>query len=173
MKRRQFLATAGALGALAVGGVAVRRATMQPPSLSAVVAELQSMRGKSLTATGAWSPYRVFSHLAQSVDLSITGYPSMKSSAFRHTAGRAVFFAFSTAGAMRHDLSAPIPGAPALPEDGPADAAIDELLAALARFERSPATLKPHFLYGVLSPEDYRIAHVMHVYNHLREIEYA
>ncbi len=170
MKRRAFLLSAASVAGLAAGGVWLRRATMAPPSLAALVDDLNSLRGAPVTSTGAWSPFRIFAHLAQSVDYSITGYPQMRSPTFRKTAGRAVFLAFSTAGAMRHDLAAPIPGAPDLPADGPAERGIDTLLEALERFEAHDGPLQPHFAYGALSRDDYRDAHILHVRNHLDEI---
>ncbi len=173
MKRRAFLLGAASVAALGAGAVWLRRSTMTPLSLSALVEDLNGLRGKPVTSTGAWSPFRVFAHLAQSIDYSLSGYPHMKSPAFRRTAGRAVFFAFSTAGAMRHDLAAPIPGAPELPADGPTDTGIDTLLASLERFEAHDGPLEPHFAYGDLSRDDYRDAHILHVRNHLQEIAVA
>ena len=31
--------------------------------------------------------------------------------------------------------------------------------------------LAPHFAYGELTKEQYRVAHILHVYNHLEEIK--
>ena len=151
MKRRRFLLVSGTLVAgVATGAVLYRRTTLAAPSLAALVGDLEALRGQKLISTGAWSPFKVFTHLAQSIDYSMTGYPQMKSPVFQNTAGRLAFFAFSTAGAMTHDLAAPIPGAPAIPEDGPTAESIGRVLAALDNFERYRGTLRPHFAYGGL-----------------------
>ncbi|MGB5492035.1 MAG: DUF1569 domain-containing protein [Woeseiaceae bacterium] len=174
MNRRGFLALSGAAAAgLVAGAVTVRRATLPAPSLEILIDDLNTMRGKNLAAAGTWSPFTVFSHLTQSVDYSLTGFPEMKSTAFRQTLGGAAFFAFSTAGAMRHDLAAPIPGAPALAEDGPTIEAIDRLVASLVRFEEYTGALQPHFAYGELGRDEYRAAHIFHVRNHFDEITIA
>ncbi len=171
MNRRGFLALSGAAAAgLVAGAVLVRRATLPVPSLEILIDDLTTLRARHLTATGAWSPFKIFTHLAQSIDYSITGYPEMKSTAFRQTLGRAAFFAFSTAGAMRHDLAAPIPGAPVLVEDGPTVDAIDLLIESLVRFEAYSGALQPHFAYGELAQDEYRAAHIFHVRNHFNEI---
>lgn len=171
MNRRGFLALSGTAAAgLVAGAVMVRRATLPQPSLEILIDELNTMRGRNLAAAGAWSPFKIFSHLSQSVDYSLSGFPEMQSTAFRQTLGRAAFFAFSTAGAMRHDLAAPIPGAPALAEDGPTIKAIDRLIESLVRFDDYTGTLQPHFAYGELDRNEYRAAHIFHVRNHFGEI---
>lgn len=171
MKRRRFLLASGAVAAgLATGAVLYRRTSMTAPSLAALVEDLVALQSERLISTGAWSPFKVFAHLAQSIDFSMTGYPQMKSPVFQHTAGRLAFFAFSTAGAMTHDLAAPIPGAPVIPENGQTAESIDRLLASLDNFERYQGTLRPHFAYGELARDDYLAAHVLHVRNHLDEI---
>ena len=174
MNRRGFLALSGTAAAgLVAGAVMVRRATLPAPSLEVLIDELHAMRGKNLATAGVWSPFRIFSHLSQSVDYSLTGFPEMESTAFRQTLGRAAFFAFSTAGAMRHDLAAPIPGAPALAEDGPTINAIDRLIASLVRFADYTGALRPHFAYGELDRNEYLAAHILHVRNHFDEITIA
>lgn len=174
MNRRGFLALSGTAAAgLVAGAVMVRRATLPAPSLEILIDELYMMRGKNLATAGAWSPFKIFSHLSQSVDYSLTGFPEMESTAFRQTLGRAAFFAFSTAGAMRHDLAAPIPGAPTLAEDGPTINAIDRLIASLVRFEDYTGALRPHFAYGELDRNEYLAAHIFHVRNHFDEITIA
>lgn len=171
MKRRRFIALSGAAAAgLVAGGVALRRASLPTPELGKLIEQLNALRGETLGATGAWSPAMIFTHLAQSVDYSISGYPEMKPALFRQTIGGAAFLAFSTAGAMRHNLAEVIPGAPTLVQGGSSDAALDRLVASLLRFEAHAAELKPHFAYGDLGKDDYRAAHIFHVRNHLDEI---
>lgn len=168
MQRRQFLLAGGAVAVAAVAGITLRHATQPPADLNALMAELQTLCGRPLTTREGWSPFKVFSHLAQSIELSMTGYPQLKSSAFRHSVGPAAFFAFSTAGAMKHSLTEPIPGAPVIADTGDVDGALGRLLKALETFSAYQGPLAPHFAYGELSKAEYARAHVMHVENHLQ-----
>lgn len=170
MKRRTFLAGSAVLLGGAAAGVAWKRHTHTRPDILALMAELESLAPQTLHSTGAWSPFRVFSHLAQSIEYSMTGYPEMKSPLFRQTAGSLAFFAFETAGAMRHNLAEPIPGAPALAETGDIAQAQARLLKALADFAQWTGPLQPHFAYGALGKDEYAQAHLMHIRNHLQEI---
>jgi len=171
MDRRAFLRRTSFAGiALFAGGVAWRRARIVPPSLAALSDELTVLRARTLIGTGAWSPYTVFAHLAQSVRYSMEGYPAMKPAWFRASAGAAAFFAFETAGAMHHGLDEPLPGAPALAQQGDVVTAIDALVAALEGFDAHEGALQPHFAYGLLDKPRYAMAHAMHLHDHLSEI---
>lgn len=173
MNRRQFLMAGGSVTAAVVAGVSVRRAAMPSADIPALVAELQALRGRPLTTREGWAPFKVFSHLAQSIELSLTGYPELKPPFFRRTAGPVAFFVFSTAGAMRHPLTEPVPGASAIAEAGDTNAALDRLLQALAAFSAHTGPLAPHFAYGALDKAEYAQAHVMHVRDHLRMFDIA
>lgn len=170
MNRRTFLAGSAVLAGGVTAGVAWKRHANPAPDLQALVAELAAISQPSVSSTGSWSPFRVFSHLAQSIEYSMTGYPEMKSPLFRQTAGSLAFLAFETAGAMRHNLAEPIPGAPALEEQGDFAQAHARLLTALGDFANWSGPLQPHFAYGALSKDEYTAAHVMHIRNHLQEI---
>ncbi|MGH8492168.1 MAG: DUF1569 domain-containing protein [Moraxellaceae bacterium] len=173
MNRRQFLISGGVASAAVVASVSVRRATQAPADIAGLIAELEALRGRILSTREGWSPFKVFSHLAQSIELSMTAYPELKSPAFRHTAGPAAFFVFSTAGAMRHPLTEPIPGAPVIAEAGDVDAALNRLLQALNTFTAYQGKLSTHFAYGELSKPEYAQAHVMHVRDHWRLFDVA
>ena len=121
-------------------------------------------------ATGAWSPFRVFSHVAQSVEMSMSGYPAHKPALFKRTLGRTAFAVFRKRGAMHHALDEPIPGAPAIGADGDVTAALERLRDALKAFEAHRGPLAPHFAYGELSHTQYTLAHVLHLNNHLAEL---
>jgi hypothetical protein len=114
---------------------------------------------------GAWPLVSVLDHLAQSIEMSMDGFPEMKSAVFQRTAGAAAFAYFKYRGAMSHDLAAPIPGAPAL-STGEWQAAAQRLRRAIVRFQAHNGALKPHFAYGDLSKADYAIAHTLHIANH-------
>ena len=174
MKRRSFLFKSSlAAAVVATSAVGWRRWQLAPAPMSALIDELDALRTRELRGTGAWSPYRVFTHLSQSVDYSLRGYPSMKPGWFTHSVGPAAFFAFETAGAMHHGLDEPIPGAPAIAADGDAPKALSDLIASLERFIAHQGALHPHFAYGALSKAEFAHAHVLHVRDHLGEIALA
>jgi hypothetical protein len=175
MNRRNFVkATVGsgvAIG-LAAGAVwfSIDKNT-EPLTIEAALSTLKSIRGNPISHRGEWNPIEVFSHCAQSVEYSMSGFPEHKSDLFKNTVGHLAFSAFSAKGKMTHGLNEPIPGAPELGLES-------HLMQALARLERSMLDFKnyqgklaPHFAYGDLSKEEYESAHVMHLYNHLLEIK--
>lgn len=168
MKRRTALALA--TSALLVSGVVARRALKDPPSAQETLDMLARLRQSSPVSSGAWNVHQVFTHIAQSIDYSMAGFPEVRSPLFRATAGKAAFYAFSTAGAMRHNLSEPIPGAPAIPSSGSAGDAIGRAISSLKTFAAYTGPLYPHFAYGNLDKDDYLEAHVLHIRNHMREI---
>jgi hypothetical protein len=145
--------------------------TDQPRSLDDCLRWLDSVdRAASVNTTGAWPLSTILEHLAQSVEMSIDGYPVAKGALFQNTAGRAAFNVFRWRGRMRHGLAQPIPGAPMLGAGADWQAAAQRLRGAIARFEAHQGTLEPHFAYGALSKQDYALAHCMHIANHRDEI---
>lgn len=168
MKRRTFLLAGGATAVVLAGGVAARKATLPQADIAGLLAELEVMGGRQLGTTSGWSAYKVLSHLSQSIEFSMTGYPQMKSAVFRHTAGAAAFLAFSVAGAMKHPLDEPIPGAQVIADEGDVPSALLRLKTALQDFAAYEGKLAPHFAYGELSKDEYAHAHVMHVRDHFR-----
>lgn len=123
--------------------------------------------------TGAWPLVAVFEHLAQSIEMSVDGFPEPKSALFQNTAGAAAFAFFSWRGRMSHGLDEPIPGAPALTPQGDWRPAGRRLRMAIARFHAHPGVLKPHFAYGALNKADFSRAHAFHIANHQDEIVLA
>jgi hypothetical protein len=121
-----------------------------------------SLEGRS---SGPWSAAEVIHHCAQSVELSLIGYPKLRSGLFRATVGPLAFARFKRRGALRHDRAAPIPGAPALPSSSLADA-LSRFEAAASAFARHEGPLT-HFAFGALSKADMELAHAMHVADHL------
>jgi hypothetical protein len=172
MKKRSFLFAGLSASLLLIGGyTGYRKATVVIASIGEMQERLTALKSGKLISQSGWAPYKVFVHLAQSIEYSMTGYPEMKSEAFQQTAGKAAFFVFSTAGAMRHNLSEPIPGAPAISDNDDVNGAIDSVIAALQKFENYQGEIKPHFAYGSLSKADFANAHVMHIENHLKLIQ--
>lgn len=121
-------------------------------------------------ATGAWPLAAVLDHLAQSIEMSMDGFPQPKSELFQKTAGTAAFGFFKWRGRMSHGLSEPIPGAPPLPAGADWKPGAARLRQAITRFHGHHGALKPHFAYGPLSKTDYALAHSFHIANHQDEI---
>ncbi len=172
MNRRHLLLAGGTI-VLAGAGVGWQRSRRPSPALGPLIEHLGELQTRPLASTGAWSVFRIFSHLAQSIDYSIGGYPELRPAWFRATLGPTAFFGFETADAMRHGLDEPIPGAPMVALDGDAATALSALIDTLQKFESYDGPLQPHFAYGVLSKQQYLAAHSMHVRNHLSEIAWA
>jgi hypothetical protein len=121
-------------------------------------------------AIGAWPLGAVLEHLAQSIEMSMDGFPQPKGALFQKTAGSAAFAVFKWRGRMSHGLAAPIPGAPALGGGADWRPAAVRLRQAMTRFNAWSGPLKPHFAYGALSKPDFALAHNLHITNHQDEI---
>ncbi len=130
-------------------------------------------RAGSVRSTNAWTMRAVLEHLAQSIEMSLDGFPQPKGALFQATVGPAAFGFFRLRGRMSHGLTDPIPGAPALPQLDDWQPGAARLRAAVTRFRSHTGALMPHFAYGALSRADFALAHVMHVANHQDEIEVA
>lgn len=119
-----------------------------------------------------WSLYKVLEHMAQSMEYSMTGYPQMESPALM-AAARAVFFnVFKPQGYMSHDLGAPVPGAPAIPDDGPLEEAFLRYRNACSDFQNYTGALHPHFSYGELDYANWQLAHAFHAADHYSSLTY-
>jgi hypothetical protein len=127
--------------------------------------DLERERGRRLD--GSWTLYQVLVHVAQGIEYSISGYPTMRSALFRKTIGRLALRKFLGQGAMSHDLAAPIPGAPPIPPAGPLDDGLARLRKAMADFAALSSEPAPHFAYGPLTRAQYEQVHAMHLANHL------
>ncbi len=186
MKRRTVLAS-GAAVVVAAGlgmGLALRppgsRTAARVQTLAQARAWVQSLGALPAAAMRqGWPLAAVLEHLAQSIEFSMSGFPEPKPAWFQTTVGAAAFAAFKANSRMRHGLTEPIPGAPALAhlQTGiPANAAqaiattSARLLAAISAFEAHTGPLKPHFAYGFLSKPDHALAHALHMDNHLDEL---
>lgn len=124
-------------------------------------------------STNAWKIRAVLEHLAQSIEMSIDGYPEPKSALFQKTVGAAAFAVFGMRGKMSHGLTEPIPGAPALPQLDDWKPGAARLRAAIGRFQAHTGPIKPHFAYGALSKTDFALAHALHIANHQDDIVVA
>lgn len=118
-----------------------------------------------------WNLSQVLQHLAQSIEFSMQGFPALKGAWFRSTLGSAAFAVFNARGAMSHDLSEPIPGAPALDGSQVLKLSVQRLLDAMEAFAAFQGELRPHFAYGSLSKAQYERAHLMHLANHWTQFQ--
>ena len=173
MNRRIFHRTALAL--LAAPAVLPVRSWAQGDakvhSLPAALLWLDQLQtAPGIKTSGAWPLSAIFEHLAQSIEMSMDGFPAPKSELFQRTLGTAAFAVFKWRGKMSHSLTEPIPGAPDLMPAPTWQPAALRLRTAITRFETHKAVLKPHFAYGQLSKADYTLAHAMHIANHQDEI---
>ena len=124
----------------------------------------------SVRTTGAWPMGAVLEHMAQSVEMSLDGFPQAKSPVFQATAGAAAFAFFKWRGQMSHGLSEAIPGAAALGAGSDWRPGAARLRTAIKRFHGHSGGLKPHFAYGALNKADFALAHSLHIANHQDEI---
>lgn len=160
---------AGSSAALWLNGPAATVDGM--PDWDAVERWLAALQAAPAPRTNAgWPLPQLLLHLAQSIEFSLDGYPEPKPAWFQVSLGRIAARSFRRLGWMRHNLDAPIPGAPAL--DAPSlAAAIERLGQAIDRFEAHGHNLAPHFAYGPLIRDDYRRAHLMHIAEHAPRVE--
>jgi hypothetical protein len=178
VQRRQFLLLTPVAGASVAGGLWLhgRPAPVSGfPDVAAATRWIDALlAARSVRSLTPWPVPQVLQHLAQSIDFSIDGYPSLRSATFRATAGALAFAVFDRRGRMTHGTTEPIPGAAALDASELA-ASAEGLRSAWQRFESLPAStpLAPHFAYGRLGRDEYRRAHLMHLADHAREIEIA
>lgn len=141
---------------------------LQFASLAAAGEELARLaQAKELISGAIWGWAQTLVHCAQSIEYSMSGFPESKSRLFQRTIGAAAIGVFSWRGRMTHDLSEPIPGAPALDARADAAQAVERLRASMLNFLQWSQPLRPHFAYGELTRQEYELAHAMHLANHL------
>ncbi|WP_088330478.1 DUF1569 domain-containing protein [Lacimicrobium sp. SS2-24] len=174
MQRRQFLlGTLAASAALSSGALIWLATGDQKPdlSISSVLATLQEMDEQAYLTTGSWDLYQILTHCAQSIEYSISGFPEHKPEWFKDTLGVLAFTVFARKGEMYHALDEPIPGSQGIQAGGDVRQAYQRLQQTLLDFQHHDGPLHAHFAYGALSKQDYALAHAMHFYNHLQEIQ--
>lgn len=126
---------------------------------------------KGIQLAGNWSPGKVFTHCAQSIEYSLKGYPEMKSALFRGSVGKIAFSVFAFKNKMNHGLEEPIPGAEDISNDTELKAGIKRLIQAIDDFSKAKeSSLRPHFAYGELTKEEYEVAHSLHIKNHMERV---
>lgn len=129
---------------------------------------LDTLDLSAIQSTGDWDLGRTFSHLAQGVEFSMTGYPQEKPRLFQMTAGKLAFTVFKLRGRMSHGLDEPIPGE--VIGEVSADDGLHRLWSSLEQFRDFNGALQPHFAFGALGKDQFAMAHLMHIENHLEEV---
>lgn len=147
--------------------------TLRFETLGDALVEIGKLAGAKPDVGDGWSVAKVALHCKQSIDASIDGYPAMKPAVIRATVGRFVAWRFLSRGQMSHDLRSPVPGAPALDDDGDTATCLAALQASIDRFQAHEGTLAPHFIFGDLDKVAYDKLHAMHIADHLSAIDYA
>ncbi len=142
-------------------------------SLAEALTELSALqKARSIRTVSPWSVPQTLTHCAQSIEYTMTGFPSMRSFLVRKWLGPMVLRRFQSKGQMSHSLDEPIPGAPALSDRDTLEQSLARLRKAIADFNDFQGPLQPHFAYGVLSKPDAEMAHAMHIANHLSAMTY-
>lgn len=185
MKRRQFIKAAAVSGisVVSIGAVYLNIKSEDKSKLSIDYAleQLAQLSQTEIHSTGKWNAYQIFTHCAQSVEFSMLGFPEHKSAFFKASVGTAAFAIFASKGRMNHSLNENIPGAASVvrmdnknkAENITLDVeqALSRLKKSLMDFKAYNKALAPHFAYGDLTKQEYELAHVMHLNNHLSEIQ--
>lgn len=128
-----------------------------------VLAVLDGIEGE---VDGPWSLAQALVHCAQSVEFSLTGYPSLRGWVVRRLIGPRFMAKFLREGVLTHDRAAPIPGAPPLGAPTLAEG-VARLRSAIAAFDAHEGPLAPHFAYGEVDKRSYEKLHAMHFADHL------
>ncbi|AYF98682.1 DUF1569 domain-containing protein [Protaetiibacter intestinalis] len=106
-------------------------------------------------------------HAAQSIRYAMEGYPKLSPAVVRHSVGHAVKKVFLRRGAMRHNLAAPVPGAPELDPNAALAASVAELRDAVERLAGFAGELHPHPVYGRCTVPQAASLQAMHLREHL------
>jgi hypothetical protein len=169
MKRRDFFALSTSL--LAGSAMANTPDAPKVQSLDDVLHWLDRLdKASQVRSTTAWKMQAVLEHLAQSIEMSLDGFPQSKGALFQHTVGPVAFAVFKLRGQMSHGLTEAIPGAPSLTQADDWKPGAKRLRAAVGRFQSHRGALQPHFAYGSLSRADFALAHAFHIANHQDEV---
>ena len=174
VSRRRFIKVSAQAAAISVPAMLVAcddtphsDRKLQFLSLRDALVEAEELALTAVSQHGpVWTLSQTCIHCAQSIEYSLTGFPTSKSELFQRTAGAAAFSVFQWRGRMSHNLAEEIPGAPSLYPGTDLDAAMQRLRNSINSFARAEHSLKPHFAYGLLAKSDYEQAHAMHLANH-------
>lgn len=177
MKRRQFikasLVSVGAVASISAGSyVLIEEKNKDSLTIDFALKTLNELSHENIRSIGEWNSSQIFTHCAQSVEYSMSQFPVHKSPLFKGTIGQLAFTLFFSKGQMTHALNEPIPGASSLTGLVDLSVALNRLKKSLIEFDDFQRALAPHFAYGELTKNEYEIAHVMHLFDHLQELKF-
>lgn len=141
-------------------------------TLAELRGSLAALDADRLVSRGAMPPAVALGHCAQSIEYSLAGYPRLKPWPVRRLIGPRLLAGFRRDGRMRHDLAAPVPGAPRPPADD-APAALRGLLAAIDAFAAHAGPWPEHLAFGRMDRAAYADAHRLHILNHFEALDLA
>lgn len=139
-------------------------------SLNEAKSELIKLSKSNNIETVRWSLYKILVHCTQTIEYSMKGYPKLKPKILQLTIGKIAINKFLNEGFMKHDLTAPVPGAPKIPDNGDVKIALQELISVIDKFTNYNNDLYPHLLFGKLSKNKYDHYFAMHIADHLSEV---
>lgn len=143
--------------------------TVSATTFSEIRSLLESL-GDEPKVRGSFDYGQLLEHCAQSIEYSMRGYPELRSAVFRATIGRIAKGKFLRQGFMRHDLDAPIPGAPPLAAGSSIASARKRLLSAMDELLSGAEALSPHLAFGRCTRDEYEKIHSMHIAEHLSRV---
>jgi hypothetical protein len=136
-------------------------------ALTRIERAIEAARAHDATPRG-WTLAQAIAHCGQSIECSIASYPRLRSGLFRATIGPIVKRKFLRAGAMSHDTTAAIPGAPEIAPTIVLADACDRAATAVRAFAAHDGPLAPHLAYGRCTKDEYAQLHWLHLADHLR-----
>jgi len=159
---------------LLLAAMPARAAELRFASLAEARAALGNwQQGGGNPQAGPVTLHQLLHHCAQSLEYGLSGFPELKPAWFRSTVGPLAAQVFLRRGKLSHDLADPIPGAPAIPNNGDMAAAFARLYVGIDAFElavKSGTILMPHFAYGNVAPADYARLQAFHIAQHMEAL---
>lgn len=129
---------------------------------------IQQQDSKAVTLH--WSFMHICTHCSQTILCSITGYPQLKSWIIRKIIGPCILRWFFYRNKMHHNLQAELISAS--PIDVSNREPLDVLVKAIDQFINYKGELKPHFVFGDLSKDQYDRYFTLHIKDHLNEVSF-
>ncbi len=132
---------------------------------------IENLEEKDVPKVEGWTPYHTLVHCAQTIAFSMEGYPEMKPAIIRGTIGKLALHVFLKKGAMRHNLTADVPGLAWKEQEGTFQEGKKILGQSISDFLQYKGELKPHLLFGNMSFSEYNRYFAMHLTDHLSSRE--
>ncbi|MBU3178325.1 DUF1569 domain-containing protein [Clostridium estertheticum] len=141
-------------------------------SLEEAKKELLNISKSNKVEAPIWSLYKILVHCNQTIEYSMKGYPKLKPKFIQITVGKMAIKKFLKQRFMKHSLTAPVPDAPVITNEGDAVEAMQKLISSIDKFLGYKSDLYPHLLFGKLTKSNYDKYFAMHIADHLSELNY-